>query len=343
MRVVCESLIVAALILCGFDGASAQAPLQAPYAPATRVESLPQFAASIDSVSAAIGLPPLREVDLPQGYRELRIWDGFGIAGPFSFLRILVNGSSVSGEMFKWWDAPRSEEDPTTQGNREWMRRHWRCPGSAMKAGVEWCEVGVPSRFDWKRVLQQLESYRVWSLPDQQGVFGVDGFTLVVEARVGRGYRTYDYWITDDESPEEQDAAALDHIVFGTLDEEGAEQVDATTEQHVTWCSEETPETREYVLRVLQFADDEWSDRGRRRFSREELELIEEEPLCQSISRDMSPVVNPEEYARLHYAWAEGYMVFDVGKKSSIADGCVQVRFVNREFRELGGDTFCYR
>jgi hypothetical protein len=40
----------------------------------------------------------------------------------------------------------------------------------------------------------------------------MDGFTLVVEARVGGCYRTYKYWITDDKSPWEQDAT---HRTFG--------------------------------------------------------------------------------------------------------------------------------
>jgi hypothetical protein len=317
--------------------ALAQAPIEVPYARDKHLGPAPEFAEHINSVAEAIGLPPLREVELPKDYRELRLWNGFGIAGPFSLLRIIVRDTSVKGEMFKWGDAPSSEPDAATiRADREIMRRLFRCPASVVKGGVEWCEVQFPPDFNWKRVLERLEVYRVWSLPDQRGAGGHDGFTLVVEARVGAAYRTYDYWITDDENPDEQDAAALGETVFGTLDEEMDER--KLRERRVaSWCNQEISDDHALILHALGDANRVWS----REYDRGSLTLIQDEALCQQLAEALFSVAEPPDYLPLYYEGEGEYIVIEIGVNNSVAEGCVGVTVLTGEFRAGGIVTVC--
>ena len=85
------------------------------------------------------------------------------------------------------------------------MRRDYACGERKRGPDYEYCEASVPDSV-WARVLRRLDSLSVMRLPDESVLeppvgLGMDGTTLVVEARTRERYRTYAYWTPRPEAP----------------------------------------------------------------------------------------------------------------------------------------------
>jgi len=219
MRRSAPGLRYVVMALCLSETTSAQGQAK-PYDPAE-----PKFAYHIDEVARAAGLEPLRSQSNAKMWREIRLWGGFGIFAPEELLRIVESSDGVRGSHLFWWSPndPESEaaadRDTNLISNAELfatLRRGYGCQLLRRTAEFEMCEATLPRGQTWKRILEQLDSLGVATLPDEsqltpRGGIGLDGFTLVVEIRDRQRYRAYSYWspVPDASQQEVRTAAAI--------------------------------------------------------------------------------------------------------------------------------------
>ena len=192
--------LVAAFSVAGTVNAQGQVK---PYDPAQ-----PEFAYHIDLVARAAGLEPLRDQTRLKARREIRLWEGFGIFAPEELLRIVQDSGGVRGSHLFWWppNDPESEaaadRDTNLMSNAELfagLRKSYGCRRLRRTPNYEMCEATLPRGQTWARILKQLDSLGVATLPDESQLtpragIGLDGFTLVVEIRDRERYRAYSYW-----------------------------------------------------------------------------------------------------------------------------------------------------
>ena len=178
-------------------------------------DTAPRFKGATDPVAALVGLPMLRGGgELRRPGREIRIWVGFGLGYPMHMLRVAESLEGVTGQQVLWW--PGKEPEGTFVGSARAADR-WRREHAAVSRTIERrvaavgcghvrrsprqsaCEMPAEPEGGWRAVLARIDSLEAWTLPDQSAlpggaVIGLDGISVVVEARVGDRYRTYSYW-----------------------------------------------------------------------------------------------------------------------------------------------------
>lgn len=178
----------------------------------------PVFAFATDNVARAMGLPPLRQVRLPPGDAEIRLWLGFGLGAPHVLLRLTTKSGATRGEYVHWFHMPiQLAREPGLVEFLNDMRRAARPHGCrVMRPGTaEWrdghygeadplgdpvfaCAVGFgPGEPDWARVASELDSLGVRDLPDPRTLgdrhITLDGTSLEVEVLEGDRYHAYTY------------------------------------------------------------------------------------------------------------------------------------------------------
>jgi hypothetical protein len=218
--------LLAAILLGATTSGQGQAK---PYDPGE-----PKFAYHVDRVTRAAGLELLRNQTSGEGRREIRLWEGFGLFAPEQLLRIVVDSRGVRGMHLFWWSPndPESEaaaeRDTNLISNGELfasLRKGYGCRRSRRRADFEMCEAMLPQGQSWSRILEQLDSLGVATLPDQSelnpaGGIGLDGFTLIVEIREGRRYRSYSYWCPVQDAPQQEVRTAA--AILGVMTLAGA-------------------------------------------------------------------------------------------------------------------------
>ena len=213
--------LIAALSVGGTVNAQGQAK---PYDPAQ-----PAFAYHIDLVARAAGLEPLRHQTRLKARREIRLWEGFGIVAPDELFRIVQDSGGVRGSHLFWWppNDPESEatadRDTNLMSNAELfasLRKSYGCRRLRRTPDYEMCEATLPRGQSWARILEQLDSLGIGTLPDESQLtpragIGLDGFTLVVEIRDRERYRAYSYWspTADATQHEVRTAAAIVQVM----------------------------------------------------------------------------------------------------------------------------------
>lgn len=187
-------LLASALIAGGGPAQAQEAQVEAPYTVVDPAPREPEFAWTVDSVTASLGLPPLREVELPPGFREVRLWKGFGNVHPFRFVRVVDTPDGARGEAWMWGilrDAPPVELPlpPTSR-----LKLHG-CHVVMRRSGNTVCPVRFREAPPWGRLMARMDSIGAWSVPDSAigdpDVIVLDGVTVVVEARTEGRYQTY--------------------------------------------------------------------------------------------------------------------------------------------------------
>lgn len=138
------------------------------------------------------GIPGARDVVLPPGHREIRLWIESGMFLPERVVIIRQADNTVDGQAYYWW--PGMAGDDTTYF--DFFRPRCGRWYATERAGI--CEVRTEARPDWAAQLRSLDSLGVSMLPDQRtlppdGIFTADGFVLYVEVRDHASYRIYRY------------------------------------------------------------------------------------------------------------------------------------------------------
>lgn len=168
-----------------------------PYRPDTVVVATPTFAWVTDPVAAARGLPVLRDASLPEGYRELRLWVGFGMFLPRELLRIVETADGrVEGELLAWWARHEAMESDSLPSVREVYGRDG-CEYGGTNELAGYCRVRFAPQPDWSAVLGRLDDLEAGLLPDPSilpgGRMSLEGRSIEVEIRTGSRYHSYSY------------------------------------------------------------------------------------------------------------------------------------------------------
>ena len=302
----------------------------------------PEFAATIDTVAAALSLPPLRRVRLPTPYRELRLWYGFGLFEPHGFVRIVSHHGAVGGEMYLWGNR-REGSAPEITGHDEWLRRYFGCiaESTSQDSEISLCRVRFETTSPWREALDTFENHNVWDLPDQaDDIIGFDGWSLVVEALEGAKYRTYEYWVPDSSrGAAERDAEAILDYAWSLYSGATRAQRQSRVMEEADWCAKETSYARaiaEMILRHLRgkhLFQEAWLDPER-------WELVDER-IC-GLLREAEDS-RSDEYSTLAYSVEEGFLIFEIGKEGTLAEGCGEVEIRSEDLARFHGrTTLCF-
>jgi len=156
-----------------------------------------------DGATQAAGLKPLRTVKLLRGHREVRIWTQVELGIPKELYRFSDRGGAVDGELILYWsvsppDSLLGEKPGETSHDLMLYRLKGQCSLISVVQDTGICRAHFTKRPDWRAILRSAESHGLWSIPDpsalpEDGIEMLDGWTIVVELRDDRGYRTYRY------------------------------------------------------------------------------------------------------------------------------------------------------
>lgn len=183
-------------------------------------DTIPAYDDSVDQTAAEFGLAPLRRMpSFAAGHREVRVWMGFGMAAPEEFVRIEQRGARVTGMFAFHWrrrltaaDSAsdlEAEDDPGRISDRElWesLRESVGCGPRQQTRTLEYCLAEPAPTQSWAGLLRALDRLGAADLPDESWLdqptpLGYDGWSIVVEVRDARRYRTYSYWCPSATSP----------------------------------------------------------------------------------------------------------------------------------------------
>ncbi|WP_146910465.1 hypothetical protein [Arenimonas daejeonensis] len=188
-RILLSACLVAATL--PLPSASAQSPADT----SLPVPTLLRFT---DGAANALGIDLLRNMQLPEGQREIRLWVGFGTIAPETLLRFRTGiGGHTIGTLHLH---ARSTEESSDPEMRDWFRQQTEmyCVDYKIKDGEQACTVRFRSTPQWASILRNLEANDLEKLPDESELpetdfVVMDGSCLVVELLYGSRYRTYKY------------------------------------------------------------------------------------------------------------------------------------------------------
>ncbi len=158
------------------------------------------FVEYTDKKARAVNLIPLREKPLKTGYKEIRVWVGFGVVSPEDLLILNIDDvGKVSGRKVLIYERDPSdwEDDPE---ELEYLLGsiYSRCTIIGKYKHTESCSLKHNEIFDWSKIYEKLKALDVWHLPDESKlpkteIIVHDGFAMVVELSDGKSYRAYYY------------------------------------------------------------------------------------------------------------------------------------------------------
>lgn len=178
----------------------------AAYSPADSSDrSAPRFGWTIDQVAAAIGVPGLRAVSLPDGWVEIRLWTGFGMGMPEHVLRVVIAPDGATGQAFVWWNdpPPRFTQHPDFVTHGEWTPAAFGtiparsgCHHTHAVDGTSVCEAEFERPVDWDDYARRFLDAGVLAVHDPDDLPGgrpmvLDGVSMLGETLRGSDYRTW--------------------------------------------------------------------------------------------------------------------------------------------------------
>jgi len=150
----------------------------------------------IDELTKRADWTPLREMVVPLGSLEVRVWIGFG-EGSLEGLRFRRNGEEWTGfytseNHFRW----KSVYENQHLLNEE-QKKYWESYLSYHKESKPFYDL-TPKTIDWTNLWERVEDLGILTLPDDsdlpsEGFYILGGISYVVEINDGESYRTYKY------------------------------------------------------------------------------------------------------------------------------------------------------
>jgi len=148
--------------------------------------------------SEAAGIGKLKEISLPDGEREIRIWVGFGVMRTDHMLRLQVGPSgNVNGEVLAHYRNDLSDMEPQDAAEfRQSVLQGCTNPKEGQESNT--CTVNYRRAPNWQSIYKRIISLGVLTLPDESALAApeleiIDGVAMVVEVRDGSQYRAYMY------------------------------------------------------------------------------------------------------------------------------------------------------
>ncbi len=159
------------------------------------------------------GLPELSESSAKSSAKEFRAAVGFGCVYPQTFLRLVVDGEQMFGDLFAWWPTSMDEEYRSDDvPSMAQIMAEENCRDAEADSEIVTCRYCLNPGFDWRSVLSHLDEQGAWVLPDESelpemGGFVLDGVSIEVELVSDGAFRTYSYGNPDHRSEPEAKAA----------------------------------------------------------------------------------------------------------------------------------------
>ncbi len=168
-------------------------------------------------IAALARMSLLRELRLPSGQREIRVWFAMASGAPDLLLRVASFGGprgGSNGELWAWWTLPSGDGDRSLAGTtgelnsrtRDSVQAAVTCSALMRAGGNEACRLRLRQEPEWRTVLAQLDSLRAFTLPDQDALPRAESVVsaadqrrvaenvmVTVEVLDGAVYRTYSY------------------------------------------------------------------------------------------------------------------------------------------------------
>lgn len=174
-------------------------PTRAPAAARTQ----PGWAAVLEEVSRAAGIPILSSVVLRPDVRELRL--SASVTGmiwqPIPLLRLLQWPDSVAGELYLYW--PRLRDSTGREVPPVWLR-DVRGGCRSVHQTNRWgtCRISPEPGTSWQAVADSLRALEIWGLPpghveERRGSHWSDQDGVMAELLIGAAYRRFLYYHLD--------------------------------------------------------------------------------------------------------------------------------------------------
>lgn len=154
---------------------------------------------SFDSVIDALEILPLRDKELDEQRKEIRLWTGLSIGAPKSLYIISKNEEKVEGKLVLYWNASDIDTRPDGESFHDLMIYNLTgsCENFTLKGSMGYCIAIFENSPDWKNIYHNASKAGIWDLPDESELpsegFFLDGWGLVVELLDDNQYRTYKY------------------------------------------------------------------------------------------------------------------------------------------------------
>ncbi len=148
----------------------------------------------------SVNLVPLNTKSIIEGSKEIRVWVGFGIVSPEDLVIINIDEKGkISGKKVLIYNRDPDNWEGEEEALDEFLEdMYLRCDVIGIHNHVESCGIKQNEIYDWSKIYDKLESFDIWTLPDESAlpkpeVLVLDGFAVVVELREGNSYRAYHY------------------------------------------------------------------------------------------------------------------------------------------------------
>jgi hypothetical protein len=151
----------------------------------------------IDSAAQTAGIGSLKDTNVPEGNREIRIWIGFGIFAPEKMLRLQVTSTgSVIGHVLVHYKSDLSYMGDDQVTFRKEIAEN--CTDLRRGSEQETCLSTFSRNPNWQNIYKKLVRLGVETLPDESTlpppeIEVNDGVCVLVELRDSAHYRAYEY------------------------------------------------------------------------------------------------------------------------------------------------------
>ena len=169
-------------------------------------------------------IEPLRQIDLPLGDEEVRIWFHRKYSQP-SLVRVWQQGGRVDGELIFHWSVGQGD-DPPGETNEDLIVhiQAGRCDDFRRRNRGFSCRGVFDREPDWLSIYQRVREKGLWDLPDQvlrRDRISTGGWSILVELRRGDEYRAYSYLNPErqEEFVDDQHALAIANLFRDLFDE----------------------------------------------------------------------------------------------------------------------------
>lgn len=187
-RRVMSSEVRTTLILCSIAMSGCQASgavLNPRYAPRVSAASS-VVARPFSEVAEARGMPSLSSVVLPDGSREIRLTDSYGMAAgrKIPMLRVVETPEGVTGEVILFWATADAPLAPSTPGCVRW------------REAMSTCVSVATSDVDWPAVAAEIDRLGGWTLTEScrarsDLISATDAGDLLIQRLDGDRFETY--------------------------------------------------------------------------------------------------------------------------------------------------------
>lgn len=164
-----------------------------------------------------------------------------------------------------------------------------------------------------------------------------------MEARTEAGtYHTYHYWVPEAaDGPSGMKAEEIFRYAFALSPYPRPGSDGKAGLRESVACPGETPYARRLIEQAIRYLSETHSHYRRLRLDVHVDRPVQDSTTCARIRQ--AGYHRTGEYSWLPFTLPEGYIVFEVGTAGGIAEGCIELDFLTKDFVRTGGYwTLCF-